>query len=288
MTSIPILEGCCCWHDGAVVHQQQVFWVHVVARVLHAQTVTQQPLSLSLSTTPSGIDCMLMVPAFYLATKDKTLGLPTNIATIPRHYEATKPAAIFFVQLSLAGIRNSSDNSFHMMHSGFLVSDSLQDVDAYAIAAEAFMNLSPWDYYNKDGSLIPSAATAEQLIHKALAINPRHPHALHLHIHLAEAGSPLAESGPVSESAHRAVESAHMLSDISPQTGHLVHMPSHIFLRVGLYKEAVTVNRAAYDFDLARGQQCITPYLPEHNVNMLVYAARYVMRSAAGGVLSAA
>eukprot|EP00878_Enallax_costatus_P014401 GHUV01015061.1.p1 GENE.GHUV01015061.1~~GHUV01015061.1.p1 ORF type:complete len:401 (+),score=88.02 GHUV01015061.1:159-1361(+) len=154
------------------------------------------------------------------------------------------------------------------------VAESEQDVDAYALAAEAFMNLSPWDYYNQDGSLKPTAATAEQLIRKALAINPKHPHALHLHIHLAEAGSPLAEPRPEAESAHRAVESAHMLNDINPQNGHLVHMPSHIFLRVGLYKEAVTVNRAAYDFDLARGQQCITPYLPEHNVNMLAYAAR--------------
>lgn len=51
-------------------------------------------------------------------------------------------------------------------------------------------------------------------------------------------------------------------------------MPSHIFVRVGQYKRAVVANKAAYDHDLARGSQCIVPYLPEHNVNLLVYAAR--------------
>lgn len=150
----------------------------------------------------------------------------------------------------------------------------LQDPDAYALAAEAFMNLSPWDYYNQDGSMRPTAATAEQLLRTALAINPKHTHALHLHIHIAEAGSPVAEAGQEAVSAARALGSASTMTDISPQHGHLLHMPSHIFLRVGQYKQAVLVNKAAYDFDLARGQQCITPYLPEHSINLLVHAAR--------------
>lgn len=44
--------------------------------------------------------------------------------------------------------------------------------------------------------------------------------------------------------------------------------------RVGKYKDAATVNKRAYDFDVARSSQCIAPYLPEHNINVLVYAAR--------------
>lgn len=45
--------------------------------------------------------------------------------------------------------------------------------------------------------------------------------------------------------------------------------------RVGDYAGAVEVNKRAYEFDLARASHCMVPYLPEHNVNMLIYAARW-------------
>lgn len=155
------------------------------------------------------------------------------------------------------------------------------DADIYALAAEAYMNLSPWDYYNATGQLRPTAATAEQLLMKALAINPSHTHALHLHIHLSEAGTPgEAPSQPSSSStfpansAVRGLVSAEALIAAAPRNGHLLHMPSHTLVRVGQYKRAAEVNEAAYRFDIARGEQCLIPYLPEHNVGMLVYAAR--------------
>lgn len=44
--------------------------------------------------------------------------------------------------------------------------------------------------------------------------------------------------------------------------------------RVGLYREAVAANKKAYDFDVTRSGLCVNPYLPEHNVNLLIYAAR--------------
>jgi hypothetical protein len=91
---------------------------------------------------------------------------------------------------------------------------------------------------------------------------------------VAEAGRPVAEPGQEQLSAGRALGSAETLASLQSQNGHLLHMPSHIFVRVGQYKRAVTTNKAAYDHDLARGSQCIVPYLPEHNVNLLVYAAR--------------
>jgi hypothetical protein len=136
------------------------------------------------------------------------------------------------------------------------------------------MNLSPWDYYAADGSLNPNARTAEQLLVKALQLHPEHTHALHLYIHVAEAGAPVPSPGLEHLSAARGLASAEKLSELNSQNGHLLHMPSHIFVRTGRYKRAVEVNKVAYDFDLARGTHCIAPYLPEHNVNMLVYAAR--------------
>eukprot|EP00879_Flechtneria_rotunda_P024619 GHRR01026117.1.p1 GENE.GHRR01026117.1~~GHRR01026117.1.p1 ORF type:complete len:671 (+),score=198.53 GHRR01026117.1:633-2645(+) len=148
-----------------------------------------------------------------------------------------------------------------------------QDADAYAFAAEAYMNLSPWDYYDSDGSLRDTAATAERLLHNALELQPNHTHALHLHLHIAEAGSPAAKDGKNTVSAPRALNSANVLANLGAQSGHLMHMPSHIYVRVGQYRQAVEANKAAYDFDLIRATQCTIPYLPEHNVQVLVYAA---------------
>jgi hypothetical protein len=162
------------------------------------------------------------------------------------------------------------------------------DADINALAAEAYMNLSPWDYYNHTGHLRPSAAAAEQLLLSALALNPSHTHALHLHIHITEAGAPgEAPSQPgttgatdnltfPANSAARGLASAEALIAAAPRNGHLLHMPSHTLVRVGQYKRAAEVNEVAYRFDVNRGAQCLIPYLPEHNINMLVYAARWV------------
>lgn len=137
------------------------------------------------------------------------------------------------------------------------------------------------DYYNETGHLQPTAALAEKLLLAALALNPGHTHALHLHIHITEAGTPPGEpssgqpNAPIPpNSAGRGLSSATALIAAAPRNGHLLHMPSHTYFRVGQYKRAVEVNKAAYQFDLDRGAQCVVPYLPEHNVHMLITAAR--------------
>jgi len=128
-----------------------------------------------------------------------------------------------------------------------------QDADAYALAAEAYMNLSPWDYYAADGSLKPNAQTAEQLLVKALQLHPEHTHALHLHIHVAEAGAPVPSPGLEHLSAARASGSAEQLAALNAQNGHLLHMPSHIFVRTGQYKRAVEVTRLPMNLTLPEG-----------------------------------
>ncbi|KAF8055909.1 hypothetical protein HT031_006548 [Scenedesmus sp. PABB004] len=150
-----------------------------------------------------------------------------------------------------------------------------QDADAYALGAEAVMNGLPWDYYGASGALRPAAAEAERLLRAALALRPGHGHALHLHIHIAEAGSPLAAPGREADWAGRAFGSADALARQAGALadGHLLHMPSHIYVRLGRYADAVAVNRAAAEHDVTRGAQCRVPYLPEHNLAVLIYAA---------------
>ncbi|KAI8463443.1 MAG: hypothetical protein J3K34DRAFT_526977 [Monoraphidium minutum] len=151
----------------------------------------------------------------------------------------------------------------------------VNDADVFALAAEAFLNLRPWDYYTPLGNLRPEASRAEALLRRALALDSRHPLALHLHIHVAEAGAPTLDGagGDAAVWAGRALGSAEALAALGAQQGHLMHMPSHIYVRAGLYKEAVDANKRAYNFDVTRSTLCVNPYLPEHNVNLLVYAA---------------
>lgn len=82
-----------------------------------------------------------------------------------------------------------------------------------------------------DGALRPSAARAEGLLQRALALNPNHALALHLHIHIAEAGAPMLSAGQQDHWAGRALNSSDALVKANPQMGHLMHMPSHIYVR---------------------------------------------------------
>jgi tetratricopeptide (TPR) repeat protein len=114
-----------------------------------------------------------------------------------------------------------------------------KDIDAAVLFAEALMNLQPWDYWTREGE--PKGATAEivTVLESALAAAPDHPGACHYYIHTVEA-SPAPE---------RAIACAEQLPRLMPGAGHLVHMPAHIYLRVGRYHDAVERNQQAVDVD---------------------------------------
>ena len=113
------------------------------------------------------------------------------------------------------------------------------DADIAVLAAEAMMNAHAYDYWRIDGR--PQAWTPQIIswLDRALALAPAHPGAHHYRIHLFE-NSPEPE---------RAIASAEQLGALAPGVGHLVHMPSHIFFRVGRYREAVAANNAAVEAD---------------------------------------
>jgi hypothetical protein len=140
------------------------------------------------------------------------------------------------------------------------------------------MNLGPWDYYDEAGQLLPHAAAAQALLLRAIALRPSHPHALHLHVHLTEAGVPGStlmanEANGVPLAAARGIRSADALSTAAPPDGHLRHMPSHVYVRVGRYADAVAVNKAAYEADISISARCGSAYVPEHNMGVLIWAA---------------
>ncbi len=113
------------------------------------------------------------------------------------------------------------------------------DVDVGALYAESLMNLQPWDYWETDGTPKGRIEEVVEVIEGVIAQDPQHPGALHFYIHAVEA----------SKNPDRAVTAAEELTDLVPGSGHLVHMPSHIFIRVGRYADAASSNQDAIDAD---------------------------------------
>ena len=108
------------------------------------------------------------------------------------------------------------------------------DPDAQVLAAEALMDLSPWDYWNEDGSPRPDT---EALLGRLLPVTEdhlEHAGACHFYIHAVEKFYP-----------ERAVPCAERLAGLMPGAGHIVHMPSHIYIRVGRYADAIESNQSA-------------------------------------------
>jgi len=138
------------------------------------------------------------------------------------------------------------------------------DADAATLCAEALMDLHPWRYWQKDGS--PEAWTPEILatLESVIERFPEHPGANHLWIHVVEA-SPEPERG---------VAAADRLRDLVPAAGHLVHMPGHIYFRVGRYDDVIAANQKAIAADQRASASCHGPsiysltYVP-HNVHFL-------------------
>jgi len=137
------------------------------------------------------------------------------------------------------------------------------DLDAATLYAEAEMNLRPWNYWTRDMQPYPETAQILDVLEFVMARNPNHPGAIHLYIHSVEYARPeLAEAG------------AERLRKLAPGAGHLVHMPSHIFRRIGRYEDASKSNEDATAADEDYITQCraqgVYPlaYYP-HNIHFL-------------------
>ena len=113
------------------------------------------------------------------------------------------------------------------------------DLDAATLYADAMMNLRPWKLYTPDGKPEEGTDQIVAALESVLKRNPDHVGANHLYIHAVEA----------STHPERAMEAAARLPGLAPAAGHLVHMPSHVYIRTGDYEAASNTNVAAVEVD---------------------------------------
>ncbi|MBN8279337.1 MAG: hypothetical protein J0M16_01880 [Gammaproteobacteria bacterium] len=149
------------------------------------------------------------------------------------------------------------------------------DPDVATLYADALMNQSPWNYWYPDGTASPRGGLIVDTLEGVLRRHPDHLGALHLHIHAVEAVEP-----------KRAEVSADRLLKLAPAAGHLVHMPSHIYMRVGRYADAAASNVLADAADNTYVAQCnaqgLYPlFYHRHNQHFLTWAAMYQGRQQA-------
>lgn len=109
------------------------------------------------------------------------------------------------------------------------------DVDIACLFAESLMDMHPWNLFKQDGSIQPWTSEILSVLEKALQMNPDHAGANHFYIHATE----------MSLHAEKALRSADLLMNLVPGSGHLVHMPSHTYIRIGKYHDGVLSNQKA-------------------------------------------
>lgn len=144
------------------------------------------------------------------------------------------------------------------------------DLDAATFHAEALMDLQPWSYYDEQRQPVGHTREIVSTLESVIERNPNHPGALHLYIHAVEASS----------APERGAAAADRLRELVPGSGHLVHMPAHIYARVGRWHDAVLANQRAVQADDAYLAVCganvsgVYPlgYVP-HNHHFLWFAA---------------
>lgn len=131
-----------------------------------------------------------------------------------------------------------------------------ENQEVAVLYAESLLDLRPWDYWAEDGSPKPGIADALASLDAVIAVNEKHPGACHFFIHAVEKLYP-----------ERAIECAERLANLMPGAGHLVHMPGHIYIRVGRYLDAVKANKHAIHADES--------YIQDQNPAMGMYTAGY-------------
>jgi hypothetical protein len=157
----------------------------------------------------------------------------------------------------------------------------MDDDDVASLYADSLILLNPWDYFNPKydqygnltsfksrnhiSNLKPGITKAYQVLREVLNRNSKHILALHLYIHILEQTSQPEDGEFAADSLAEIVE--------DKGTGHLVHMPSHVYIRSGRYQDAIISNMKAVQVDNYFAENCMISYVTEHNSALLIMAA---------------
>ncbi|MBM1107905.1 hypothetical protein JQC67_17250 [Aurantibacter crassamenti] len=154
-------------------------------------------------------------------------------------------------------------NMAYMIAMAKVVKKYPKDANIQILYAAAVMNTVPWNYWDKEGKPSPNIKEAKIALENAMELEPENPGGHHYYIHMVEL--PYPDIG---------IKSADKLASLMPGAGHIVHMPSHIYIRVGRYLDAVKVNQKAIQADEDYISQCFAQglyplaYYP-HNIHFL-------------------
>ena len=193
-----------------------------------------------------------IAPAFAAVQKAKALAAKAG----PR--EQALIAALALRYSSDPKVARAPFDAAYAAEMAKVVAQFPDDDETATLYAEAVMDLSPWDYWKPGGQEPnPQSTPIVPTLERVPARNPNHPGAIHFYIHAVEA----------SDRPKRAEPYADRLRGTIPGAGHLVHMPSHIYYRVGRYLDALEDNKTAVKVD--------EQYLADTNAPMGVYRLGY-------------
>ncbi len=145
-----------------------------------------------------------------------------------------------------------------------------EDLDVGTLFAESLMVLRPWDHWTREGRPQPGTEEVLATLEAVLALDITHPGSCHLYIHATEA----------SPDPGRAEACADHLGDAIPGASHIPHMPSHTYVQIGRWGDAVRGNQRAWHADQRAWFGSAPGIYPTHNLHMLLYAAAYDGQSA--------
>ncbi|MDP9267418.1 MAG: hypothetical protein M3P27_03730 [Acidobacteriota bacterium] len=157
------------------------------------------------------------------------------------------PAERAYIAALSKRITNDKNANLHQLDIDYsnamrdLVKAYPEDLDAATLFAESMMNLRPWKLWQPDGSPAPGTEEIVATLESVLRRDPKHLGAMHFYIHAVEA----------SQSPERALASADHLGALAPISGHIVHMPAHIYIRTGDFESAEIANEKAARADEA-------------------------------------
>jgi tetratricopeptide (TPR) repeat protein len=216
----------------------------------------------------AGMDSASGVKAYEAA--QKALALSRNASPWQRAY--IRAVAARYAKVPPAS-RAGLDSAYSRAMAG-VARKYPNDLDAAALYAESMMDLRPWNYWTREGKPYPGTQEIVRQLQRVIARNPEHPGACHYYIHAVEAVNP-----------QLAVPCAERLARLMPGVGHMVHMPAHIYIRVGRYNDAASSNVHAIHTDetFIEGQKPTTVYslaYYPHNIHFLAFASTMAGRSA--------